>query len=193
MRFKQFYRESLIRSNPYSRAKVAYHESLIECLGESFSEDGVSGKEEVVDAITNDKWEKASPQAFRASLMKSKHKEMLTDYSISELSKMKIFKVPNYDIGFALKDHDGEPFSEIVAVHNNSPIKGIGAELTNATVRNGGKYLDHFDVGILSNLYSSAGFVEYKRDPYNPQYDTNGDFKNKYGPVDVVYRVYKGG
>ena len=192
MSFKKFFQESLKRSNPYSPSKIAYHESLIECLGESVVEDDIPGKEEVVDIINNDKWGETSPQEFRDSLMKSKHKEMLTDYSISDLSKMKLFKVPGFDIGFALKDHDGEPFSEIVAVHNNSPIKGIGSELTNATIRNGGKYLDHFDVKILSDLYSSAGFVEYKRDPYNPEYDPNGFFKKKYGPVDVVYRVHKG-
>ena len=156
MGFKQFYRESQIRSNPYSRSKIAYHESLIECLGDSFSEDELPGKDEVIDIINNDKWGKTTPQEFRDSLMKSKHKEMLTDYSISDLSKMKLFKVPGYDIGFALKDHDGEPFSEIVAVHNNSPIRGIGSELTNATIRNGEKYLDHFDVGILSKIYSGA-------------------------------------
>ncbi len=191
MRFKQFYRESLTRSNPYSRSKVAYYESLIECLGESFAEDGVPEKEEVSNAIRNDMWEEVTPDQFRKSLSSSKHQEMLTDYGTSELAKMKLFKVPNFSIGFALKDHEGEPHSEIVAVHNNSPIKGIGDELVQAAVRNGGKYLDHFE-GVLDKLYSRNGFVEYKRDPYNPEYDTDGSFKKKYGPASVVYRVYKG-
>lgn len=191
MGFKQFYRESLTRSNPYSHSKIAYHESLIECLGEAFTEDGIPEREQVADAIRNDGWEEVTPDQFRKSLSSSKHKEMLSDYNASELAKMKLFKVPGFDIGFALKDHEGEPHSEIVAVHNNSPIKGIGDDLVQAAVRNGGKYLDHFE-GMLDKLYSRNGFVEYKRDPYNPEYDPDGSFKNKYGPAAVVYRVYKG-
>jgi hypothetical protein len=136
-------------------------------------------------------WEEVTPDQFRKSLSNSKHQEMLSDYGTSKLAKMKLFKVPNFNIGFALKDHEGEPHSEIVAVHNNSPIKGIGDELVQAAVRNGGKYLDHFE-GVLDKLYSRNGFVEYKRDPYNPEYDPDGSFKKKYGPASVVYRVYKG-
>jgi hypothetical protein len=180
------------RSNPYSYSKAAYYESLVECLGDAFTEDGVPEKQTVVDIIRNDKWEKVSPDQFRMSLSNSKYKEMLTDYSPSELSQMKLFKVPGFDIGFALKKHGDEPFSEIVAVHNNSPIKGIGDELIQSAVRNGGKYLDHFE-GELDKFYSRNGFVEYKRDNYNPDYDEGGKFKQKFGPLDVVYRVYKGG
>jgi len=191
MRFKQFYKESLTRSNPYSRSKVAYYESLIECLDEAFTEDGVPEREQVVNIIRNDQWEDVTPDQFRKSLSSSKHKEMLSDYNTSELAKMKLFKVPGFDIGFALKDHGDEPFTEIVAVHNNSPIRGIGDDLVQAAVRNGGKYLDHFE-GMLDKLYSRNGFVEYKRVPYNPEYDPDGSFKNKYGAASVVYRVHKG-
>lgn len=73
---------------------------------------------------------------------------------------------------------------------NNSPIRGIGDAMVQSAVRMGGKYLDHFD-GFLTDLYSRNGFVEYNRVPYDPQYDPNGEFKNKYGPVDVIYRVHK--
>lgn len=193
MRFKKFYLESHnpVR-NPYSTSKIAYHESMVEGFGDQqFIEDGIPERDEVSNVIRNDLWEPVTPEQFRKSLSSSKHPEMLSDYNTSELAKMKLFKVPKFDIGFALKNHDNEQHSEIVAVHNNSPIKGIGDDLVQAAVRNGGKYLDHFE-GVLDKLYSRNGFVEYKRDPYNPMYDPEGTFKAKYGPAAVVYRVHKG-
>lgn len=117
---------------------------------------------------------------------------MLTDYTPAELSKMKLFKLKNYNIGFALKNFEDKGYSEIVAVHNNEPeVKNIGNELIQSAVRNGGHYLDHFD-GFLSSLYERNGFVEYKREPYNPEYDPNNEFSKKYGKQDVIYRKYMG-
>lgn len=69
-------------------------------------------------------------------------------------------------------------------------IKNIGKELIQSAIKNGGCYLDHFD-GFLSNLYSSLGFVEYKRDKFDPQYDPENKFRDKYGESDVIYRVHK--
>lgn len=191
MRFKNFYRESLNRKNNYSRSYVEYQEHLKETLGDAVLEDSVEGKEEVIQLMNSDSWENPSPSEFKQSLSKSKHSMMLSDYSESEFAKMKLFKLPGHDIGFALKDHEGEPFSEIVSVFNNSPFRGIGDAMMQAAIRAGGKYLDHFD-GFLTDLYSRNGFVEYNRVPYDPQYDPNGEFKRKYGPVDVIYRVHKG-
>jgi hypothetical protein len=146
----------------------------------------------VVNMINNNQFIHPTPQEFYSSLMQSKHKSMLTPYTPEELSKMKLFKLPGYNIGFALKNYNSNnDFSEIVAVHNNEPtVKGIGKPLVNASVKNGGKYLDHFD-GYLSQLYKDNGFVEYKRDAYDPQYDEDGAFRNKYGKQDVVYRVHQ--
>lgn len=45
---------------------------------------------------------------------------MLSNYSTSEFSRMKLFKLNNFDIGYALKEKDGG-YSEIVAVFNNEP------------------------------------------------------------------------
>lgn len=147
-------------------------------------------RDEIITLIKNNQWEEQNPQEFYDSLKKSKHPLMLTDYSTSELSQMKLFKLKGYNIGFALKKFNGR-YSEIVAVHNNEPsIKNIGDELMNAAIQNGGCYLDHFD-GFLSKLYSDTGFVEYKREPYNPKYDPKGIFKSKYGEQDVIFRVHK--
>lgn len=147
-------------------------------------------REAVLNLIKNNQWEQQDAQRFYISLKKSKHQMMLTDYSPQELSKMKLFKLQGFDIGYALKQFDGG-YSEIVAVHNNEPeVKNIGNELMQSAVNNGGCYLDHFD-GFLSNLYGGMGFIEYKREPYNPKYDPNGEFKNKYGEQDVIYRKHR--
>lgn len=159
---------------------------VIELMSQALLE---SSSNDVIQAIRDDDWEKQDAKAFHAALNKSKHGAMLTPYSVSELSKMILFKLNGYDIGFALKELNGE-FSEIVGVFNNEPtVKGIGKELVKASIRNGGKYLDHFD-GYLSNLYQSLGFHEYKRDKFDPQYDQDGSFRKQYGPADVIYRQY---
>lgn len=127
-------------------------------------------------------------KAFFHSFMKAKHPKMLTPYSLEELKEMKTFKVKGYDVGFALKKFRDKGYSEIVAVHNADPdVKGIGPALMESAIRNGGRYLDHFD-GFLTSLYNSAGFVEYQRFPYDPQYDPDGSFAKLYGTVDVIYR-----
>lgn len=130
---------------------------------------------------------KTTPQEFKASLDKSKHKEMLSDYSVDELSHINLYKVPNYNIGFGLKDtSDGV---DIILVHNNEPeIKGIGKKLIQVAIEKGGNKLDHFDVEPLNTIYSDMGFKEYDRDKYDPKYDPNGTFANKYGKLDVIYR-----
>ncbi|MFW6272435.1 MAG: hypothetical protein ACOC2U_01485 [bacterium] len=148
----------------------------------------IDKKNEIVSLIKNNQWINPTPSEFRDSLLKSKHPLMLTDYNESELNQMKLFKLKNYNIGFALKNHDGKPYSEIVAVHNNEPdVSGIGDELMRSAIKNGGCYLDHFDSSKLSSLYSSMGFEEIGRDKYDPQ----GNFKSKYGTLDVIYRKHK--
>jgi hypothetical protein len=174
-------------------SKIVYEHLLqLNCFSETIDEDSsIEKRKEVLSAISKGKWEKPqNPQSFLDSLMKSKHLAMLTPYSISELSSMKLFKLDGYNIGYALKKKDGK-YSEIVAVHNNEPdVKQIGKELVLSAVKNGGCYLDHFD-GMLSNLYSSIGFEEYSRDEFDPQYDTGGEFEKKYGKQDIIYRVHR--
>lgn len=145
---------------------------------------------DVLTFIQSDNYESNATE-FKKSLNQSKHKEMLTNYSIPELKKMKLFKVPGYNIGFALKQKDGK-FQEIVAVHNNEPnIKGVGQDLVKSAIGLGGIYLDHFD-GVLTKFYSDLGFVEYDRDAYDPQYDKGGKFRKKYGEMSIIYRKLKG-
>jgi hypothetical protein len=178
-KFRQF---RLIKEN---------HDRIVELFEEySINENNDKKKESVIEGIKNDDWEKHDPVRFKNALDKSKHKEMLTDYSISELNKMKLFKLTGYDIGYALKEKNNK-YSEIVAVFNNEPdVKGIGRVLIESAIKNGGCYLDHFD-GFLNSLYGSMGFVEYDRYNFDPQYDTDGKFREKYGEADVIFRKHK--
>jgi len=144
---------------------------------------------DVINLIKNNDWEFENPIRFKEAVSKSKHKEMLTMYSVNELSNMKLFKLKGYDIGYALKLKDGK-YSEIVSVFNNEPnIKGIGDELLLSAIKNGGCYLDHYD-GYLSNLYQSLGFIEYDRYKFDPNYDIDGSFVKKYGKSDVIFRKH---
>lgn len=147
-------------------------------------------REEIITKIRNGRWEKPqNPVSFKASMDISKHKQMLTPYSIGELAQMKLYKLLGYNIGFALKNKEGV-YNEIVAVHNNEPeIKNIGEELIKVAIKKGGCYLDHFD-GYLSKFYSKLGFEEYDRDKFDAQYDQDGSFRNKYGAMDVIYRKH---
>lgn len=127
---------------------------------------------------------------FKNSLSQSRHREMLTDYSIGELSQMLLFKVDGYNIGYALKKMKNGAY-DIVAVHNNEPdIKGIGNVLMASAIKNGGCFLDHYNTPALDNLYTKMGFIEISRDEYNADYDEGGILKAKHGAVDVVYRVH---
>lgn len=147
-------------------------------------------KQDVIYKIERNEWENCTAEEFKNSMSKSKRIEMLADYNISELSQMKLFKLQGYDIGFALKKRNGQ-YNEIVTGFNNDPVvRNIAQQLINAAIRHGGCYIDHFD-GYLSKLYSSLGFVEYKRDKFDPQYDPQGQFQKKYGALDVIYRTHK--
>lgn len=144
----------------------------------------------VIKGIQGGDWESHNPRLYKQSMEKSTHQEMLSTFSVSELDKMKLFKLKGFDIGYALKKKDGK-FSEIVAVFNNeSDVKGVGKELIKTAIKNGGCYLDHYD-GYLSKFYKSLGFVEYERYKFDPQYDKDGSFRKKYGEQDVIFRKHK--
>lgn len=178
--------------------KFVYHTKLLELFNYPKNEFGnidegedITKTKDVISKILNDDWEKFDPAKFKRAMEKSQHKKMLSDYSIQEIGKMKLFKLNGYDIGFALKKWEDGTYSEIVLVFNNEPnVKGIGKELIKSAIKKGGCYLDHFD-GFLSNLYSNLGFIEYKRDKFNPEYDVGGQFEKKYGRQDIIYRIHK--
>lgn len=135
------------------------------------------GSESLVNLIKADQWDTPDPQEFLASLTSGKRSEMLTPYSAGELAKMHLFKVRGSNAGFAIKS-DGD----IVAVHNNTGVGGIGGELIKAAKRNGGVKLDHFD-GFLTGFYERFGFKVVSHEPFNDDYAPQGW---KYTPVDFL-------
>jgi hypothetical protein len=191
--FEMFDKVNKTKTNDVHRFKLKMFEHYNNTiLFKTNLNEGDENKKQFVLSALNKNELSTTPQEFYDSLMKSKHPDMLTHYSVSDLSQMRLFKVPELNIGYALKKFDDGQYSEIVAVHNNEPdITGIGQDLIKNAVKNGGKYLDHFD-GFLTQLYKNAGFEEYKRDSYNPEYDPDGKFREKYGKQDVIYRKYNG-
>ena len=181
--------------NP-KRPSFNYHEHLVELFSEEQLEleevsntENYDSKEDVIIKIKNNDFSN-DPQEFYDSINNStKHKEMLSDYSIDEFAEMKLFKLNGYDIGYALKKSKDGEYNEIVSVFNNSEIKGIGNELIKSAIKNGGCYLDHYD-GFLSDFYSSLGFEEYDRYEFDPQYDSEGKFEKKYGKQDIIFRKH---
>jgi hypothetical protein len=169
-----------IKETMFNTILVLNNFSINENFGDS------KKRTDVINLINNNEFE-TTPDEFRKSLLMSKHKEMLSNYTVQELSQMKLFKLKNYNIGYALKQQKNG--IDIVAVHNNEQdVKNIADFLIKSAIKNGGNMLDHFDIDILNNLYSSNGFIEYNRDEYDSTYDENGSFANKYGKLDIIYR-----
>jgi hypothetical protein len=174
-----------------------YHEHLVELFSGEHTEMGEQddfeindSKDEVISKIRNNEFSD-EPQEFYDAINRSdKHKEMLSEYSVDDFAKMKLFKLDGYDIGYALKKSQDGGYNEIVSVFNNSKVKGIGNELMKSAISNGGCYLDHYD-GFLSDFYSSLGFEEYDRYKFDPQYDPEGKFEKKYGRQDIIFRKHK--
>lgn len=114
---------------------------------------------------------------FYESYNLSEKKGFLTPYSIEEFSKMKLFLIKDgekiQNAGFAIKDGD-----DIVSVHNNSNIRGIGNQMIEEAKKQGGSKLDHFD-GFLSGYYRKHGFKVVGLDQWSENYiPTDWDFPN---------------
>ena len=106
---------------------------------------------------------------FINSLYGGKRSGFLTYYSESDLVMMDLYLIQGNDAGFAIKDGD-----DIVSVHNNSPLKGLGSEFMRKAKEVGGRRLDHFD-GFLSGLYRRYGFTDvYEVYQWEEQYKPKG-------------------
>jgi hypothetical protein len=94
------------------------------------------------------------PYDFLNSYTKTKKISYLTPYlyTIDELKSFSLYKIKGYNIGFAIKKN-----GEIILVHNNTGIKGVGDLLIQQAIKLGGTQLDHFD-GYLTGYYKKNGF-----------------------------------
>jgi hypothetical protein len=114
---------------------------------------------------------------FSESLYSGKRSGFLSPYSDQELSAMSLYLIKGQNAGFAIKDGD-----DIVSVHNNSSLKGLGNEFMRKAKEVGGSKLDHFD-GFLSGLYRKHGFTDvYEIYQWDEQYKPAGW---NYDPVDI--------
>tara|TARA_R110000782_G_scaffold143818_1_gene236648 strand:+ start:409 stop:1005 length:597 start_codon:yes stop_codon:yes gene_type:complete len=195
-------RNLLEKWNQYSadtdrRISLEFNHSLTERLF-ALDEADAPRSQEALEGIKNNDWEPSSPKSFYDSLTcksaddscVNKHPEMTTGYNLSDLTKMKLYKLEGMNIGFAIKELKGR-HQEIVAVHNNEAgVGGIGRALMESAIENGGCFLDHFATPALNNLYSKLGFEEYEKYDFDPQYVSDG-FVEKYGEVDVILRRHK--
>ena len=115
---------------------------------------------------------------FSESLYSGKRSGFLSPYSDAELSAMSLYLIKGQNAGFAIKDGD-----DIVSVHNNSLLKGLGTEFMRKAKEVGGSRLDHFD-GFLSGLYRKHGFTDvYEIYQWDEQYKPAGW---NYDPIDIT-------
>lgn len=125
-----------------------------------------------------------APKEFSAALEKAKTVDrrvrFLSDYSLEEYASMKLFLTPDNQAGYAIKQ-DGD----IVNLFNVSQIRGLGRQLVDQAIANGGTHLDAFE-GKLTDLYRSKGFEEVRRVPFDPQYAPEG-WSEEEGTPDIVY------
>ncbi len=143
---------------------------------------------DILNKINNDLYVRNDYESFVAEVAKNKRSEFLTPYTVEEFKKhhVQTFQVEGYEIGFALKPM-GNGDMDIISVHNNTDIRGIGEALIDSAIRLGGTTLDHFD-GFLSDFYGNKGFKEIDRYKWNPAYaPANWDYENN-GTPDVVLR-----
>lgn len=170
--------------------EAMYQQGLFEHVLEE-SVDNTSERIDVLNKINNDQYIRNDYDSFLAEIGKNKRSAFLTPYTKEQFeeTKTQTFQVPGYEIGFALKPQpDGE--LDIVSVHNNTDIKGVGEALIDSAIRLGGTTLDHFD-GFLSDFYSKKGFDEYERYPWNDEYAPANWDMEQYGTPDVVLRRLK--
>ena len=150
-----------------------YYDDLL--MEDVVAEDVRESKDEVIQAITRGSLE-TTPEEFLASVKASTRVEFMTPYTVDELAAFNLFKVEGFNIGFAVKQ-DGD----IILVHNNAGVGGIGRILIEKAVQKGGKKLDHFD-GFLTGFYRGLGFELASNDPFADEWTPEGW---KFEPVDI--------
>mgnify|MGYP003148129910 CR=1 FL=1 len=115
---------------------------------------------------------------FYDSLYGGKRSGFLSGYSHDELARMDLYLLDGHNAGFAIKDGD-----DIVSVHNNSELRGLGNEFMRKAKEIGGARLDHFD-GFLSGLYRKYGFTNvYEVYQWNEKYKPA---KWNYNGIDIL-------
>jgi len=167
-----------VSQNQINNANEKYYEKLFVdyLLMKDVVDDSTNENlNDVIVAINKGDFEK-EPQKFYDSFNKSKRIEFLTPYTVDDMRDFDCYKLRGYNIGFAIKNN-----GDIILVHNNESIKGIGQILMNKAIDFGGDHLDHFD-GFLTGFYKSCGFKFKDNDIFLEEYKP----KNwKYEKIDI--------
>lgn len=166
----------------------ALFEGMILSEGEQMTPETV----DVLNKIKNGDFVRNDYVNFMHSALKTLlARQFLTPYKPQELadSNVQTFEVRGYDIGFGLKPMPNGGV-DIICVHNNSGVKGIGDALIDAAIKYGGTQLDHYD-GYLSNFYANKGFEETGRMKWNDEYAPAEWDYNKFKRPDVILRKLK--
>ena len=150
--------------------------------------DNTSEPVDVLNKINNDQYIRNDYESFIKEIGENKRSAFLTPYTVEEFKDagVQTFQVQGYPIGFALKPQPNGD-TDIISVHNNTDMHGIGEALIDSAKRLGGNTLDHFD-GFLSDFYSKKGFEEYDRWPWDDKYAPKDWNYEKYNRPDVVLR-----
>ena len=177
-RYIQFVKESLAQVQPQTQAQIQtdeedfalgylrlYYDDLL--MQDVVAEEVMESKDEVLEKLMRGSLE-TTPEEFLASVKASSRLEFMTPYTEEELSRIKLFKVEGFNIGFAVKE-DGD----IILVHNNEKVGGIGRLLIEKAVENGGTKLDHFD-GFLTGFYRELGFILEYNEQFNDEWTPEG-------------------
>tara|TARA_B100000287_G_scaffold416059_1_gene450311 strand:+ start:238 stop:1035 length:798 start_codon:yes stop_codon:yes gene_type:complete len=124
-------------------------------------------------------------ERFYVSLYAGARSGFLTYYTKEELADMHLYLIKGHNAGFALKGGN-----DIVSVHNNSELRGLGKFFMTAAKQKGGTMLDHFD-GFLSGLYRKNGFTDvYEVYQWDEQYKPKQwtyDAVDIYNPQTSIY------
>jgi len=105
----------------------------------------------------------------------------LSGYSLDDYRKMRTYLSTDEQTGYAIT-----PENDLVSVFNASPIRGAGAAAVEHALSQGAETLDAFE-GFLTNLYTSKGFVEYKRVPFSEEMAPKEWDVSQFGKPDVVF------
>ena len=152
---------------------------------ENLNEEAAGGLNYIVSRSENPSAEVV--EKFAESLYHGKRSGFLTFYSVDELGRMDLYLLEGHNAGFAIKGGD-----DIVSVHNNSELRGLGNEFMRKAKEVGGMRLDHFD-GFLSGMYRSHGFTDiYEIYQWDEQYRPatwNYDSIDVLNPQTSVYAI----
>lgn len=123
--------------------------------------------------------------AFVASMRTSRHPEALTFYEPAEYAEKgaRLYKLPGIDAGFAVSGN-----GDIISVHNNSNVRGLGPHMIAAAKARGGNHLDHFDIPRLNEVYGGQGLQRFGHMEWNDEYAPDNWNYEANGRPDVILR-----